>query len=34
MQLIASCTTDIAVLGTQRVSTKIDTDNQFTRIFP
>ena len=34
LQLIASCTTDIAVLGTQQVSAKIDTDNQFTRIYP
>jgi hypothetical protein len=32
--LIASCTTDIAVLGTQEVSGKIDNDNQLTRIYP
>ena len=34
LHLIASCTTDIAVLGTQEVSVKIDNDNQLTRIFP
>ena len=34
LQLIASCTTDIAVLGTQEVSAKIVNDNQLTRIFP
>jgi hypothetical protein len=34
LQLIASCTTDIAVLGTQEVSAKIVTENQLTRIFP
>jgi hypothetical protein len=34
LHLIASCTTDIAVLGTQEVSAKIDNDNQLTRIYP
>ena len=34
LHLIASCSTDIAVLGTQEISAKIDTDNQFTRIYP
>jgi hypothetical protein len=34
LQLVASCTTDIAVLGTQEVSAKIVTDNQVTRIYP
>jgi hypothetical protein len=34
LHLIASCTTDIAVLGTQEVSAKIDSDNQITRIYP
>lgn len=34
LHLIASCTTDIAVLGTQEVSGKIDNDNQLTRIYP
>jgi len=34
LQLIASCTTDLAVLGTQQVSAKIDSDNQLTRIYP
>jgi hypothetical protein len=33
LQLVASCTTDIAVLGTQEVSAKIVTDDQLTRIF-
>jgi hypothetical protein len=34
LHLIASCTTDIAVLGTQEVSAKIVSDNQVTRIYP
>ncbi len=34
LHLIASCTTDIAVLGTQEVSAKINSDNQITRIYP
>jgi hypothetical protein len=34
LHLIASCTTDIAVLGTQEVSAKIDSDDQITRIYP
>ena len=34
LHLIASCTTDIAVLGTQEVSAKIDNDNRVTRIYP
>src|SRR4249920_3729717 len=34
LHLIASCSTDIAVLGTQEISAKIDTDNQLTRIYP
>ena len=34
LQLIASCSTDIAVLGAQQISAKIDNDNQLTRIYP
>jgi hypothetical protein len=34
LYLIASCSTDIAVLGTQEVSAKMDNDNQLTRIYP
>ena len=34
LHLIASCTTDIAVLGTQEVSAKINDDNRLTRIYP
>ena len=34
LHLIASCSTDIAVLGTQQVDVKIDNDNQLTRIYP
>ena len=34
LHLIASCTTNIAALGTQELSAKIDNDNQITRIFP
>ena len=34
VHLIASCTTDIAVLGTQEVSAKINNDDQLTRIYP
>ncbi|MGA6977442.1 MAG: hypothetical protein WBZ23_13035, partial [Pseudolabrys sp.] len=33
LHLIASCSTDIAVLGTQELSTKLDNDNRITRIF-
>jgi hypothetical protein len=32
--LIASCSTDIAVLGSQEISAKIDNDDRITRIFP
>jgi hypothetical protein len=34
LHLIATCTTDIAVLGSQEVSIKIDSDDQVTRLFP
>ena len=34
LHLIASCSTDIAVLGTQEVSAKIDSENRITRIYP
>jgi|EndMetStandDraft_7_1072992.scaffolds.fasta_scaffold57656_3 hypothetical protein len=34
LNLIATCSTDIAVLGTQQVSAKIEGDNRITRIFP
>jgi hypothetical protein len=34
LHLIASCSTDIAVLGAQELSAKIDNDNRITRIFP
>jgi hypothetical protein len=34
LHLIASCTTDIAVLGTQEVSAKIESDNEIFRIYP
>ena len=34
LHLIASCSTDIAILGTQEVSAKIDSENRLTRIFP
>jgi hypothetical protein len=34
LHLIASCTTDIAVLGIQEVSAKINNDDQLTRIYP
>jgi len=34
LHLIASCTTDIAVLGMEEVSAKIESDNQITRIYP
>lgn len=34
LHVIASCTTDIAVLGTQDVSATIDNDNQLTRNYP
>jgi len=34
LRLIASCSTDIAILGPEEVSAKIDSDNQLTRIFP
>jgi hypothetical protein len=33
LHLIASCSTDIAVLGTQEVSAKIDNDDQISRTF-
>jgi hypothetical protein len=33
LHLIASCSTDIAVLGTQEVSAKINGDDQLTRIY-
>jgi hypothetical protein len=32
LHLIASCSTDIAVLGTQQVDAKIDSDDKITRI--
>ncbi len=34
LHLIAECSTDVAVLGTQELSAKINNDNQMTRIFP
>ena len=34
LHLIALCITDIAVLGSQEVSAKIDNDDQLTRIYP
>jgi hypothetical protein len=34
LHLIASCSTDIAVLGTQEVSAKIDSEDKITRIYP
>ena len=34
LHLIASCTTDIAVLDSQEVSAKIKFDNRITRIYP
>jgi hypothetical protein len=34
LHLIASCSTDIAVLGTQEVDAKIDSDDKITRIYP
>ena len=34
LHLIASCSTDIAVLGIQELSAKIDNDNRITRVFP
>ena len=34
LHLIASCSTDIAVLGSQEISAKIDNDDRITRIFP
>jgi hypothetical protein len=34
LNLIASCSTDIAVLGTQQLSAKIESDNQLVRIYP
>jgi hypothetical protein len=34
LHLIASCSTDVAVLGTQELSARIDNDNRITRIFP
>jgi hypothetical protein len=32
--LVAVCSTDIAVLGTQQVDAKIDSDDKITRLFP
>jgi hypothetical protein len=34
LHVVASCTTDIAVLGTQDVSATIDNDDQLTRNYP
>jgi hypothetical protein len=34
LNLIATCSTDIAILGTQQVSAKIEGDDRITRIFP
>jgi hypothetical protein len=34
LNLIATCSTDIAVLGTQQVNIKIEGDDRLTRIFP
>jgi len=34
LNLIASCSTDVAVLGTQQITAKIEDDNRLTRIFP
>ena len=34
LHLIASCSTDIAVLGTQEVSAKIESDDRITRTYP
>jgi hypothetical protein len=34
LHLIASCSTDIAVLGTQEVSAKIESEDRIFRIFP
>jgi hypothetical protein len=34
LNLIATCSTDISVLGTQQVSAKIEGDDRITRIFP
>jgi len=34
LHLIASCSTDIAVLGTQQVDAKIESDDKITRIYP
>lgn len=34
LHLIATCSTDIAIIGTQELSAKIDNDNRITRIFP
>jgi hypothetical protein len=34
LNLIATCSTDIAVLGTQQVSAKIEGDDRLTRTFP
>ena len=34
LHVIASCSTDIAVLGTQEMSAKIESDNRITRIYP
>src|SRR4249920_4158110 len=34
LHLVAVCSTDIAVLGTQQVDAKIDSDDKITRLFP
>ena len=34
LNLVASCSTDIAVLGTQQISIKIEGDDRVTRILP
>ena len=34
LHLIAACSTEIAVLGTQEVSAKIENENRITRIYP
>jgi len=34
LHLVAVCSTDIAVLGTQQVDAKIDSDDKITRLYP
>src|SRR4249920_4128357 len=34
LHLVAVCSTDIAVLGTQEVDAKIESDDKITRLFP